>query len=484
MLRGYPVRRWATALGAAVVCVFARDAEAQDPTPAVSLGRIAGTVYDSLITRGPIRGATVYVVGVNRVATSDARGRFVIDSVPHGEHHVTFSSVSLDTAGVQAPIVPVRVPMDGARVSLTTPSTATLLKSLCPNPRAEATGLLLGIVRDVDTGTPLRGARVESRWFELTIERDGPRYQTPSAVGTTDDSGVYRLCGVPADIPILVRATAATQESGRVEVYLSNREVAFRDFGISLVDSTARAVSDSTLEMSTDSTAVFGRRGMSTVRGAIRDVNGRPLANARVGLLDNGASVQSSDEGEFVLSGVPAGTQTLEVRALGYQPLRRAVTLRSTGITVLDVTRLDRAAQQLASIKITGARKDSRLTKYGFEDRRRRTGGFFMDADEIAKKSGIYLGDVLRFAPGVMSNYTPKGRIFTMRSTSTGDRCSPNYYLDGHRWFALDGSPILELERFMSLNDVAAVEVYRSGAGMPMQFDTGNGCGSVVFWTK
>ena len=104
--------------------------------------------------------------------------------------------------------------------------------------------------------------------------------------------------------------------------------------------------------------------------------------------------------------------------------------------------------------------------------------------EEIAKKGGVYLGDVLRYAPGVMASYTPKGRVFTMRSTATGDRCLPTYFLDGHRWFALDGSPILELERFMNLNDLAAVEVYRSGAGLPMQFDTGSGCGSVVFWTK
>ena len=107
-----------------------------------------------------------------------------------------------------------------------------------------------------------------------------------------------------------------------------------------------------------------------------------------------------------------------------------------------------------------------------------------MDAEEIAKKSGIYLGDVLRLAPGVVAEYTPRGRVFTMRSLAKGDRCSPNYFLDGHRWFALEGSPILELERFMALNDVAAVEVYPSRAGLPMQFDTGSECGSVVFWTK
>jgi hypothetical protein len=52
------------------------------------------------------------------------------------------------------------------------------------------------------------------------------------------------------------------------------------------------------------------------------------------------------------------------------------------------------------------------------------------------------------------------------------------------RWQALDRSPILDLEQFMSLNDLAAVEVYAGGAGTPMQFDSGTGCGTVVFWSK
>ena len=485
MLRRYPGPWWRPALGILVTAALASEGRAQDPAlPQGPVGTITGTVYDSLLTRGPLRGATVYVIGSTRLATSDARGRFTIDSVGTGEQHITFSHPLFDSAGVQAPVLRVSVGPGGARTTLAMPSSATILAAACPGPRAESTGLLLGVVRDVDTGAPLRGARVVSRWFELTIEREGPRYQTPQAVATADDNGVYRLCGIPSDVPVFVRANAGEQESGRVEVYFSDRDIAFRDFGISLVDSAARAVPDSMLMISTDSSALFGRRGLSTVRGVVRDVGGKPVANARVGILDNGTSVVSNGSGHFVLAGVPAGTQTLELRAIGYQPLRKTVTMKSSGTTEADTTRLDRAAQQLASIKITGARKDARLTKFGFEDRRRSTGGFFMNADEIAKKSGIYLGDVLRFAPGVMANYTSKGRTFTMRSTATGERCSPNYFLDGHRWFALEGSPILELERYMTLNDLAAVEVYRSGAAMPMQFDTGNGCGSVVFWTK
>ena len=475
--------RGTTALGIVLVTVVAGQAAGQEPVTTPG-GTIEGTIYDSLLTRGPLKGATVYIVGTNHVVTSDVRGRFSIARVPDGDYSLTFAHVAFDSAGVQAPVVAVRVTSPAtARVIIATPAGASLVKAACPGPRAEASGLLLGVVRDVDTAAPLAGARVFSRWFELSIDKKGPQYQTLETSAVSDQSGVYRLCGVPADIPVFVRAQAGTQETGRVEVDFSGAEVAFRDFAVSLVDTAAQVVPDSLLERSADSTALVGR-GTSMLRGVVRDDNGRPVPNARVGLLDGGRSVTTSSDGRFALANATAGTQTLELRAIGFEPTRRTVVLKSNAPTETDTITLGRTAQKLASIRVLGTRKDGRLTRFGFDERRRHGLGFFLNAEEIQSKSGIYLGDVLRFAPGVTTEYTRRGRVFTMRSTANGDRCSPAYFLDGMRWYALEGSPILELERFLTLRDVAGVEVYRSGSGMPMQFDTGSGCGSIAFWTK
>jgi hypothetical protein len=448
-------------------------------------GTIEGVVYDSLLARGPLRGATVYVIGSTLVATTDVRGRFTIGGVANGAHTLTFAHPAFDSAGVQAPQVGVEVVGSStARVTLATPSGASLVGAICRTRQADQTGLLLGVVRDVETGLPLPGARVASRWFELTIGKKArPQYETFEASAIADQSGVFRLCRIPADIPVLVRARAGGQESGRVEVYFAGEDVVFRDFGISMTDSAARLTPDTLLDQS-DSSAVVRVRGAGVARGIVRDANGgRPLANVRVSVFDGGVVTKTNADGEFTLAGIPAGTQTLEMRAIGYAPMRQPVVLKSTAPTEVATT-LNRAAQKLASISVLGTQKNGRLTKFGFEDRRRQGVGFFMDAAEIAQKSGICLGDVLRFAPGLTPSYTSKGRTFTMRSTATGDRCSPTYYLDGMRWYALDRSPILDLEQFMSLNDLAAVEVYRGGAGTPMQFDTGTGCGAVVFWSK
>jgi hypothetical protein len=157
--------------------------------------------------------------------------------------------------------------------------------------------------------------------------------------------------------------------------------------------------------------------------------------------------------------------------------------LRSGAVTETVVS-LDRAAQHLESVRILGKADSRYLTNSGFDVRKRQSLGWFMDADDIAKQSGIYLGDVLRAAPGVIANYSMRGRTFTMRPMAGGGRCSPAYYLDGVRWFPLDQDPIIELEKFVPLRDLVGVEVYASGSKAPVQFDPNTGCGAVVFWTK
>ena len=71
------------ALGVLVAAMAATIGEAQDPAPA-PVGTIEGTVFDSLLTQRPLRGATVYVVGTTLAATTDDRGRFAIEGVPEG----------------------------------------------------------------------------------------------------------------------------------------------------------------------------------------------------------------------------------------------------------------------------------------------------------------------------------------------------------------------------------------------------------------
>ena len=156
MVRGRR-KTWALGMLASAWAFATSGAHGTEPLPGV----IEGVAYDSLLTKRPLQGATVYIIGTTLVATTDPRGRFSIGGVPYGSHTLTFSHPVFDSAGVQAPQVAVDVASGSmARVYLASPSAASLVKAWCRGAQSEDTGLLLGVDRDVESGAPLPGARV------------------------------------------------------------------------------------------------------------------------------------------------------------------------------------------------------------------------------------------------------------------------------------------------------------------------------------
>ena len=55
----------------------------------------------------------------------------------------------------------------------------------------------------------------------------------------------------------------------------------------------------------------------------------------------------------------------------------------------------------------------------------------------------------------------------------------PAIFLNG----ALVGGGDGMLEDITSASDIRAVEIYARNASIPIQFETRNGCGSIVIWT-
>lgn len=60
--------------------------------------------------------------------------------------------------------------------------------------------------------------------------------------------------------------------------------------------------------------------------GKVRDRNGRPVSGAQVVIADRGTGVVTDAEGRYCVD-TPAGSYTLSVLALGYEPVRRTVTV-------------------------------------------------------------------------------------------------------------------------------------------------------------
>ncbi|UCC71998.1 MAG: carboxypeptidase regulatory-like domain-containing protein [Gemmatimonadota bacterium] len=208
--------------------------------------RLTGTVFDS--TRAePLVAARVFVVGGNLTAWTDVQGQFELDGLLGGEYAVSFSHPSLDSLVFTPDPVPVTLRRGRTTaVHLAVPSPGTILASLCPEiGRTEGTGAVVGVVRDVRTGSPVAGATVSlssaqivgvsgSPWdLQPTSERLVETEHGRGVEVTTDAAGRYRVCGVPADTTFSLQAAHEGWVSIESTLKLASDEVVRVDLDLS-----------------------------------------------------------------------------------------------------------------------------------------------------------------------------------------------------------------------------------------------------------
>jgi hypothetical protein len=231
-----------------------------EPIATAELAVLAGTVHDS--TRAaPLAGAVVVLEGTEHSTATTGAGHFRLTGLPEGRYSVTFSHPRLDSLG--APSLPaVGVVLrrgEETAVQLAVPPLARILAAACPEPpgRAEERGrmpgdeigILTGTVRDAMSGAPLPGAAVTATWSRWRVEDDRERYAVTvrqadaGFQATTDERGHYRMCEVPALIPVVVRAHLAGRASEPLQVKLRANQPTLQELAVPA--RTASAMPDS-----------------------------------------------------------------------------------------------------------------------------------------------------------------------------------------------------------------------------------------------
>ncbi len=95
-----------------------------------------------------------------------------------------------------------------------------------------------------------------------------------------------------------------------------------------------------------------GQESTGTVTGRVTDqVSQQPIRGANVTLA--GKAAQSRDDGRYVLTGVPAGTDTLRVTLIGFAPLAREVTVSTGQVLELDLP-MNAQALNLSEMVVVG----------------------------------------------------------------------------------------------------------------------------------
>jgi hypothetical protein len=451
-----------------------------------------GIVYDSL-AGGPLADAVVQFLALDDsiagriVGTrTDAAGRFRFDGLPPGRYAADFAHPAVDTMGFERSAREFTLRTGTQVVGLGSPSPRTVFREVCRGPRTGvSTAVLVGQVIDAATRAPLSGATVLVTRTGTAIVGDSVMRQDVTDVTEVGDNGTFVICEPPDDASISIGAAHGADTSGVIPMRMPDANVRH----VTLTIGQARRV---TAQVGRTADDPFGRRelvwrGPARLRGVVTNPAGVPMSGARVGVIGTGREAVTNESGTWALDSLPEGTQVVEVRAIGYEPMRPVVQLAGEVAQVIDVTLLYRTIT-LDEVMVRGSYERNLEL---FEQRRRTSAsGYFMRPEEIElRPSEQVMARLLEGMPRVLVRCSI-GCSVTMLSgmsrpggsdaqpSSSREQCVPNLYIDGLLQRMNDFN-------FLSAGQVAALEVYPRRLGVPPEFmNMHNDCGSIVIWTR
>lgn len=500
----------------AAMCALALPVQSASTQPSMPNARSAtggrlpatvrGTVFDSL-AGVPLPHAVVQLVTADgrgtfgRTINADERGQFVFDSVPDGRFTLGFFHPVLDSLGIEPPLRSVQVSgQQSVVVGTGVPAPATFRATVCgPAAGPQGDAVLVGFVRDARSRDGLAGATITVSWIEMTIGAGGMRSHTVRRVTTARANGWYALCQVPRPGTIEVMAHRGADSTDFLEFQVPATGFLRRELSIGRARTMTVAGPAAAPAARSDSASPVARTiriGDGALSGTVigTDMGGgapRPLADAHVGFT-NGPQTRTNARGEWTLSGLPSGTRTLEVRAVGYYPGRRAV----------DVV-TDAPPQTIALATFKSVLDTMRVragvggfTSSGFSERSRSGIGTYLTANDLAVRNAFVATDIFRQMSGVFvetpnagdmdGDRIPMGLTEDMPAvlmrSGAGVRCAPAIVLNGTNLMSLNAS---DLNNMLTPTDVIGIEIYRQGQSPPQFTPTdGTVCGSIVIWTR
>jgi len=432
---------------------------------------LAGIIVDSL-TSVVVAGARVSIDGSNLSATSDARGRFTIAGVASGSYTLTIRTPSLDSMKAAHRVALVVLDTTTARIRV--PNAAQLTVMLCGANAVPGLGILYGNVDVSGETAPPRYVRVVAEW-----NVSAPK----SLEARTNAQGAYRICGVPLDTQLEVRAI------------VENMNVAPYPLRIPALSRMVRA--DLTLERQTEVGSVL--TGVVVI-----DSTTSPISGAEILLPGLSKGTLTDARGAFRIADIPAGEQELVIRHVGYSPYTTQLTFEG-GRTIERQVSL-RKIVTLDSVVTTAVRN----APNDFEEHRKLGLGSFMTRAELEKVEGARLGTVISQLPGMGIIHARGPGAFVMSNrlapsiASPGGSAPPTNYIPQpferrqgivagcYAQIYLDGvlmNPTKPAEPWdinsISPAQIEGIEWYSGPSSTPLKYSRLNsGCGVLVIHTR
>ncbi|MDR8390727.1 TonB-dependent receptor [Aliifodinibius sp. S!AR15-10] len=199
--------------------------------------------------------------------------------------------------------------------------------------------------------------------------------------------------------------------------------------------------------------ATYAQDGNGRVQGVVYNQNGELLSDVNITVTDNGDSygTATSDSGFFELE-LPAGTHSIELSYVGFETVKRTVTVYEGQVTKLSII-LNSESQNLSEITVTG---NPSLTQSAFANTKKLNykipGGVnITNLDKFNSQRSLTLKDALGAEPGVIiqeffgSNDQPRLNIRGSGIQSNPQQRGVLLLQDGVRINQADGTYIIGL---------------------------------------
>lgn len=248
-----------------------------------------------------------------------------------------------------------------------------------------------------------------------------------------------------------------------------------------------------------------------TVRGTLLDEETRePILLGSVFLADTTRAVVdqtvTDHQGSFVLSAPEPGAYFVGATKMGYESRIDGVLELGEGgdISIEFYLVVDPIELGQLNVDVSREQIDTYLAQTGFYERRDGGSGSYFGPDDLEGREGMELSTFLESVPGFTSRVggtaqTGSGKLFAREATSafsptdggrldSGDTpgyCTPRLFLDGAEQNAMTSGGGLEIDSFLNMEDIVAVEAYPRVAHIPLEWGGSNSsCGIILAWTK
>ena len=426
-------------------------------------------------------GATVELAGTNYVARADRDGRARITPVLEGRYDVRVHTALMDSLGVPPVTHEIEIGARARRDSVRLPSAEDVLAAACKDSVRRGESLVRGVVRDT-LGNAFANVSVIVTWqgqVKISPDRSADRIAwTEQSVGAmTDDVGRFRVCGVPREVLLIVRAKTDQLSDARRLTLEGDQALG----AINLVPRPVAATADRLLP----------KPSRAMVEFSVTDEEGALLPGTTLEIQAPDGTTRTMSTGVTGMALLPdaaAGRLIVRARKIGFLPGQISATI-AAGRNTIPIIMSSAGFPTLDTVRIIGdeRKRNDRLDE--FDTRRLNAAATrSITRAEIVKRNPLSAWHMLSNIPAIkVEEVGGIVRALPTRVTQVSllntRPCFMKVGVDGVVW----PDEIPNLANLPPPDAIHGIEVFAGPASIPLQYGgtgTDKWCGLIMVWTR